>query len=108
MSPGSAEALPDDASIIFVFFGKAFTAEGALGPPLFIPSHPMALGSLKEQEPHLWSLPFVRFGTCCASEPMGLVTPCRGVIQQCVANMEGTENHFHVPATSSEALSADR
>ena len=57
MSPGSADTLPDNSSIVFVFCGKAFTAEGALGPPLFIPSHPTALGSLKEQEPHCGPCP---------------------------------------------------
>jgi hypothetical protein len=30
MSPGSAEALPDDTGAIFVFFSNTFMAEGAL------------------------------------------------------------------------------
>ena len=63
--------LPDNTGIVLVFFGNIFAEEGALVPPLFVPSCPTGLGNLKKQEPHWWSLPFACFGACCAPEPIG-------------------------------------
>ena len=46
-SPGSAEALPGDAGVVFASWGRIFTAEGALWPPLFVPYHLPGVGGLK-------------------------------------------------------------
>ena len=42
--PGSAEALPGDADMVFAPFDKIIDIEGALGPPLSVPHHPRAMG----------------------------------------------------------------
>jgi len=44
MSPGSAEALPGDANVVFVPFDEIIDVEGALGPPLSIPHDPKGVG----------------------------------------------------------------
>ena len=88
MLPGSTKVLPDNTSVVFVFFGKKFTPEGVLGPPLFVPYCPMEVEGKKNHV--CGSCTFVCFGTSCASESMGLVIPCRGVIDHCVADVEDT------------------
>ena len=56
MLPGSAEALPGDADTVFAFVLQNTVAEGALGPPLFVPHHPTAIEGQEVQEPRMWSL----------------------------------------------------
>ena len=46
------------------------------------------------------------FGTSCASGVIGVVGSRKGAIDEHSADEEAAEKHFHVPATSSEALSA--
>jgi len=36
------------------------------------------------------------------------MAPCRRIVKECVADVEVAEKRFHVPATSLEALSANR
>ena len=50
----------------------------------------------------------MRFGTSCASGMIGVVGHCKGVIDEHSANEEAAEKHFHVLATSPEALSTIR
>ena len=56
MSPGSAEVLPGDADTVFAFVLQNAVAEGALGPPLFVPHHPTVIEGQEVQEPRTWSL----------------------------------------------------
>jgi hypothetical protein len=51
---------------------------------------------------------FTRSGTPGASWQMGLVSSCRETSGECAADVEDAEKRFHVPVTSSEALSANR
>ena len=48
--------LPDDADMVFAFVLQNAEAEGALGPSLFVPHHPTAIGGQEVQEPQMWSL----------------------------------------------------
>ena len=48
------------------------------------------------------------FGTSCASGVIGVVGHRIGAIDEPSADEEAAEKHFHVPATSPEALSAIR
>ena len=56
MLPGSAKVLPGDTDMVFAFVLQNAMAEGALGPPLFIPHHPTAIEGQEVQEPWMWSL----------------------------------------------------
>jgi hypothetical protein len=56
MSPGSAEALPGDAGVVFMFCCRYLMAEGALRPPLFVSHHPTVMGGPEGQEPRVWFL----------------------------------------------------
>jgi hypothetical protein len=55
-SSGSAEALPDNAGVVFAFPGRVSTPEGVSEPPLFVPYQPTVVGGLKRQEPRMWFL----------------------------------------------------
>ena len=56
MLPGSAEALPGDADMVFAFALQNAMAEGVLGPPVFVPHHLTVIGGQEVQEPRMWSL----------------------------------------------------
>jgi len=49
-SPGSAEALPDDAGVVLAFFCAIVAPGEALRPPVFVLYHPMGVGDLRGQE----------------------------------------------------------
>jgi len=107
MLPGSAEAHSGNTGVVFVFPCQFFAAPGGLGWCSSVPGIALWLGALKDKKHAGGQKPPTCFGTSCASGAMGLVWGRRGVINETVINEEAAENCFHVPATSSEALSTN-
>ena len=71
-----------------------------LGCYLFIPVDALLPEGLKKELSGF--CPPTCFGTSCACGAMGVAWLVRGVIDEPVADEEGVEKCFHVPATSSE------
>ena len=65
-------------------------------------------GALKDKKHTGGQKPPACFHTFCASGVNGVMGKCIGMINEHVADEEAAEKHFHVPATSLEALSAIR
>ena len=92
----------------FRFFStKSRWQRGHWNPLCSFQGTPQRWGVVKGENHACGSGALACSGTSCASALMGLVVPCRGIITWYVADVEGTEMCFHVPATSLEALSAN-
>ena len=76
-SSGSAEALPGDAAVVFVFFVLLLMAEGVWGIPVFDPAFSRAIRSPERQEP---PCPSTCFYICSTPGLMGLLALHRGDI----------------------------
>jgi hypothetical protein len=90
------------------FFANIQRQRGRGNPLYSFHATPQRWGASKGMNDTGGSCPPARSGTPHVSGLMVLVERRRGIVGECVANVIDTQNHFHVSATSSEALSANR